>query len=546
MSLLRFLLRESRGVVVLSVIAGIVSGASSVGLIALVHAELSRNHPSAWRLAVAFTALCLLAQIARILAQGAIIRLAQGSVARMALHLCRRILAVPLRQFEELDPASLLTVLTEDIAIVSGALVGIPVVAITLPIVVLCLGYVGWLSPVVLACGVGVAIPTILVFHVVASRAIERLRRAREGQDVLVDHFRSLIDGFRELKIHRGRREDFLDEVDAAAASVRDQGTAGLTLFAAAGSGNQVAYFGVIAFVLFVLPTIYPLGRDVLEGAILAILYIMSPLEVILNWMPVLGRARVSLQKIEALDPTLLDTEALETPTSLAELHGSITLAGVTYAYPRGRDREDFILGPIDLTLRPEEVVFLAGGNGSGKTTLVKLIAGLYTPQGGMIQLDGRAVGPDHLENYRQLFSVVFADGHLFKSLLGLDLPDLNARARHELARFELDHLVNVEHGTFSTIDLSQGQRRRLALLAACLEDRPVYILDEWASNQDPHFKRVFYLEILPELRARGKSVLVISHDEEFFHVADRVVRLDSGRLVEGEPDVAYLNAPHK
>jgi putative ATP-binding cassette transporter len=161
----------------------------------------------------------------------------------------------------------------------------------------------------------------------------------------------------------------------------------------------------------------------------------------------------------------------------------------------------------------------------------VKLITGLYAPDAGMVRLDGRPVGPEQQDEYRQLFSVVFADGHLFQALLGLESHDLDARAQRGLARVELDGLVRVEDGAFSTTELSQGQRKRLALLTACLEDRPILVLDEWASHQDPRFKRVFYLELLPELKARGKTLVVISHDEDFFHVADRIVRLDAGQL---------------
>ncbi len=531
MSLIRFLLRESRRTLLLSILTGVISGASSVGLIALVQAELARNQRSSWSIAIAFLGLCVLAQLTRIVAQTSMVRLAQDSVARLATHLCRKILSIPLARFEERDPATLVAILTEDIAILANALVGIPVIAITVPIVLVCLAYVGWLSPVVLACGLGVAIPTLVVYQITASRAVQKLRAARAGQDVMVDHFRSLIEGFRELKLHQPRRAAFLAEIETTAQAVRTQTSEGFILFAWAGSGSQVAYFGVIGFLLFVLPSFYPVSRDVLSGTILAILYIMAPLEVIMNWIPILSRAHVSLQKIEALDPSLLERENLEGPHEVPLLCSEIQLVQVTDTYRHAQDREDFVLGPIDLTIRPGEVLFLVGGNGSGKTTLVKLISGLHLPQVGEIHLDGRPITEDSRESYRQLFSVIFADGHLFKSLRGLEGPDLDARAKVQLVRLGLDHLVRVEQGTFSTTDLSQGQRRRLALLIALLEDRPVYIFDEWASNQDPYFKKFFYHEILAELRARGKAVLVISHDEEFFATADRLVWLDSGRL---------------
>jgi putative pyoverdin transport system ATP-binding/permease protein len=184
--------------------------------------------------------------------------------------------------------------------------------------------------------------------------------------------------------------------------------------------------------------------------------------------------------------------------------------------------------------------VFLVGGNGSGKTTLAKVLAGLYAPESGEIRLNGRTVTASDREAYRQHFSVVFADFYLFERLVGLGRPDLDAQATQYLRHLRLDTKVSVTEGAFSTTELSQGQRKRLALLTAYLEDRPVYLFDEWAADQDPVFKKVFYTQLLPELKARGKTVLVISHDDRYFGMADRVIRLDYGKLA---PEPAHVTA---
>src|SRR5207249_2754344 len=160
-------------------------------------------------------------------------------------------------------------------------------------------------------------------------------------------------------------------------------------------------------------------------------------------------------------------------------------------------------------------VVFLIGGNGSGKTTLAKLLMGLYPPESGAIYLDSQPITDSSREAYRQLFSVVFSDFYLFEQLIGLVSPGLDARARDYLVQLQLDRKVQVEHGILSTTALSQGQRKRLALLTAYLENRPFYIFDEWAADQDPVFKELFYTKILSDLKARGKTVLVITHDDK-------------------------------
>ena len=210
----------------------------------------------------------------------------------------------------------------------------------------------------------------------------------------------------------------------------------------------------------------------------------------------------------------------------------TLELKGITHSYHRELDDNHFMVGPVDLVFHPGELVFLVGGNGSGKSTLAKLITGLYPPESGEIRVDGRPVTDANRDDYRQLFSAVFADFFVFETLLGLESVNLDASAQAYLSQLHLQSKVRIKHGALSTTALSQGQRKRLALLTAYLEDRPFYLFDEWASDQDPQFKDVFYRQLLPELKARGKAVLVITHDDRYFGLADRVLKLDYGQLV--------------
>jgi len=539
MTLLGLLLRRSRSVVVVSILAGVASGLGGVALIALIHVEMERSGVPSSRIGLAFGGLCLFAAVAWTLSQAAIARLGQDCVATLGLHLGTKILGLPLAEFEEADASGLLAVLTEDIARIANALVGLPLICINGPIVVACLGYVGWLSPPVLAFGIVFAAPAIVGYLMIAKHGQRHFHAARESQDALTRDYRALLDGFRELKIHRVRREAFLGEcLRHDAEAVRDRSSAALTTFAVAAGWSQLVFFGFLGVLLFIVPTVWAVDRSTLAGVVLVVLYIMTPLEILVTWVPVLGRARASLVKLERLIPSL-EATGLEladaAPLMPVAFREEIRLEAVTYTYRREPSDEGFVLGPADLVLRPGEIVILAGGNGSGKTTLVKLLTGLYSPDSGVIRVDGRPVLEPDRESYRQLFSIVFADGYLFARLLGLSAVTLDDRAQAGLARVGLDRSVSVRDGSFSTIDLSQGQKRRLALLTALLEDRPVYVFDEWAANQDPRFKDLFYQELLPELRAAGKALLVISHDEDDFGIADRVVRLHHGVVFESD-----------
>jgi putative ATP-binding cassette transporter len=189
-------------------------------------------------------------------------------------------------------------------------------------------------------------------------------------------------------------------------------------------------------------------------------------------------------------------------------------------------------VGPLDLELRPGELLFVVGGNGSGKTTMAKLLTGLYAPEGGQLLWNGAAVTDQNREAYRNTFSAIFADFHLFENLRGVPSEELTGAVEEYLRLFSLEKKLQIVDGRFSTTSLSTGQRKRLAMLVALLEDRPFYLFDEWAADQDPEFREVFYRKLLPELAARGKGVVVITHDDRFFHLAHRVIKLEYGRLV--------------
>ena len=548
MTVLATILRPARTLVVLSTLAGVVSGVSGVALIALIQSAISggtvASDPA--RLAGTFAGLCFLAAATRLLAQGATIRLAHNAASALAIRVCRQVLHLPLARFEGVDHARLLAVLTEDIGLVANTLAGFPLATLNLAIVIICLGYVGWLAPVILAWGGLFAAVAGTMHHFTTKYGVSHLRSARTRQDTLVAHYRSLIGGFRELKQHQPRREAFLTEaLVAEAEGVRDGMVGGLTSFALAAAWGQLVFFGFIGFVVFGLPHVTPISPPALAGVVLVLLYLLVPLDVLLVWGASLARARTSLRRIDTLIATLGPVAGDGTVALEGEFRfrDSLDLMGVGYAYRTEEGTDGFGLGPLNLTIDMGEVVFVAGGNGSGKTTLMKLIAGLYEPDTGEIHVDGRVVGPDDLEAYRQLFSVVFADGHLFREVRGVSQDDFRERSADLLNRLDLDGVVGFDGSQFSTVNLSQGQRRRLALLSACLEDRPICLFDEWAANQDPTFKRIFYHEILPELRARGKTLVVISHDDEYLDVADRVVRLREGQIVADTPEPAQVHA---
>ena len=343
-----------------------------------------------------------------------------------------------------------------------------------------------------------------------------------------------LIEGVKELKMHHARRREFVDEVlQSAEDTARRSQFIGDSLNDVAIAWGRLTFFIAIGLLLFAWPKFTHVDAPTLAAYSIIIFYLMSPLEQIMGWLPFLAWATASVQQIERLGFMLEEEEPDIARSEPIPTWEQIELTGVTHAYRCEGRPNGFVLGPIDLTIRRGEIVFIIGGNGSGKTTLGKLITGLYMPESGEMSLDGESITAANRESYRQLFSVVFDDAMVFDSLWGLDAADLDARAGEYLRQLELDHVVTVTNGRFSTLMLSRGQRKRLALLTAYLEDRPIYVFDEWAADQDPTFRRLFYLRLLPELKSRGKTVVAITHDDRYFANADRIVKLEEGKVVE-------------
>lgn len=543
MKLLSFSLRYSRRTMAWTALAALISGGCSAGLIALINVVLGGSGRPGLTLIGWFVALGVGRLAANFVAQVSLTRFAQHSTASLRRDLVRKILAVPLRQLEEIGAPRLMVALTEDVMSITEAMRSIPTFIVNFAILFGGAAYLGWLAPgMLLAIAVMIAVGA-MVYQVLVRRGFALLRLAREAEDKLFRHFRALTEGIKELKLHRERRDVFLTAgVDTATAAYQQHNVAAEVRFIAAQNWSQLLFFTLIGLILFLVPHLEHVNAHVITSYVVATLYLMGPLSGILAVFPVFGRANVSLDKIEQLGLALSGRASDHRPASrelVPPAFQRVELRGIRHAYHREKEDHTFAMGPMDLSFRPGEIVFLVGGNGSGKSTLAKIITGLYPPELGEIRLDGERIDDRNRDNYRQLFSAVFADFHLFDTFLGLNRPNLDGQASAYLKHLHLDHKVTIVHGALSTTNLSQGQRKRLALLTAYLEDRPFYLFDEWASDQDPLFKDVFYTELLPELKAKGKAVLVISHDDRYFHVADRVIKLDSGQIVGETPDAA-------
>jgi putative ATP-binding cassette transporter len=535
MSLIWFLLRASWITVVIAAVTGSISGICVAFLIAVINNAVNSNNPSTNQLLWSFIGLAFITLFSSIVSKFLLVNLSQQAIYKLRLNLSARILACPLRHLEALGANRLLATLTEDTISISYAVFNIPFFCINLAIVVGCLAYLSWLSLTVFLVTLFFLTLAIVSIQVLITKADSFLKLSRNEQDQLFKNFRAVTDGIKELKLHTQRREAFLtEELQVTAASCRDYRVTGLRILAIAASFGELLFFILLGLLIFGLPKLTTINTPILSGYVLTLTYLMRPLQGILEILPTFSQAGVALQKIETLGLSLASrAETISQDKSdIQQFFQKLELAQITHTYRREQEESNFTLGPIDLSFQAGELVFLVGGNGSGKSTLAKLLTGLYIPENGEIYLNEQAITDKNRDKYRQLFATVFSDFYLFERILGINISNLDLQAQEYLRQLQLEHKVQVKEGVLSTIDLSQGQRKRLALLTAYLEDRPIYLFDEWASDQDPFFREIFYKQLLPELKNRGKSVVVISHDDRYFHLADQLIKLDYGKLV--------------
>jgi putative ATP-binding cassette transporter len=554
MELFELFTRKAPNKVFLSVLLGALAGLSYALLIPIVlgsiGSRISQNvlrnegsrrffslEVSNFRFALLFASVCLLILVCRSISQILLCRVALEATTDLRIKAYRHIINAPIAELEKMGSSKLIVAITTDVGrIIMGATM-MPNVLIASVTLAGMLGYLFLISSDVfwfVAKAIVFGIVTYQVPMLIGNRYFER---GRAKFDALQESIRGLIHGTKELKLSKVKRDRYFNEVLLASEYevLRNTQRANTIVVAAANYGDLLSFF-VIGIVAFIFVSYHAITAETLIGAIMVLLYITGPVGFILTSMPQLANAKVSLRSIKRVFETLSREAASEIVAPLPEWD-AVRFSRIVYRY---EDSESsFELGPVDLEIAKGEITFIVGGNGSGKSTLSKLVALHYVPTSGEIYFGGQRIDQHSLNSGRQHIAAIFTDYYLFDRLLS-DLTEVDEELINRyLSKLEIDRKVKVQNGQFSTIALSDGQRKRLALLVAFIEDRDVYIFDEWAADQDPMFKDVFYHDILPELKSRNKAVVVISHDDRYFHVADKVLVMEEGKLSRTERALA-------
>jgi putative ATP-binding cassette transporter len=559
MNLLRLFTEKAPNKVFLSMLLGAVAGIAYSLLIPLVLVSIvpgsGGDGPgtrmvrrflwmdvSNYKFALLFASVCLVVLCCRSVSQILLTRVALDATTDLRIKTYRQIMKAPIAELEKMGSSKLLVAITTDVGrIVTGATM-LPNVLVCLVTLAGMMGYLYILSSEVFWLVMKALVFGVVTYQVPMFIGNKYFERGRAKLDVLQESIRGLIYGTKELKLSKVKRDRYFDEF--LLANERDvlsnTKLANTIVVASANYGDLLSFF-VVGLLSYVFVSSHSITTQTLVGTIMALLYITGPVALILNSMPNIAMAKVSLRNITRVFSALSKEAAAEEIKPLPEWD-VVRFSNVSYHYTH--EDGGFTLGPVDIEVAKGEITFIVGGNGSGKSTLCKLLALHYTPTGGEIYFGGVKMDQETLNSGRQYISAIFTDYYLFDRLLS-NLHEVDEGLVNQyLSELEIDRKVKVENGRFSTLALSDGQRKRLALLVSFLEDRDIYIFDEWAADQDPTFKQVFYHHILPELKARNKVVVVISHDERFFSVADNLIIMEEGRLLRTERLRSELREP--
>lgn len=520
------------------IVLGMLSGGANAVIIFLITASLYANIDLIYLLYY----FCLAAVFyitGRKVVQTKLIKITFDIVFDLRMKLVSKIFYTSYEKFEKIERGRIFATLNNDTGQIAGTanlFVGLFTSIITVFAIFIYLATIAFWATIVTS----FVVATIATLYYIVSRKTRRyFEEARDTQNIYMGLLNGLIDGFKELSLHLEKKKEYKDDIQESCDQFRNKSSIARIRFLHAFLIGESLLIVVLAGVGFAVPRLFPdIQAVTLMGFIMVLLYLIGPINAILNAIPGIMQLKVAWGRVQEF---LEDIPANIEPGELVPLEDSkkevesIKARGLIFEYKSDDDEyedeekeDNFSIGPIDFEANKGEIVFIVGGNGSGKTTLAKVLTGLYVPDKGSIKINGSEIRNCQLGEY---FSVVFGDYHLFEKIYNVNLSKKAREAHYYLKLLRLEDKVEFVKNSFSTIDLSGGQRKRLALLQCYLEGAPIFLFDEVAADQDPTFRKFFYRDLLQQMKEEGKIVIAITHDDHYFDAADKVIKMDMGKI---------------
>jgi putative pyoverdin transport system ATP-binding/permease protein len=537
MGLLDLLKTESAGVQKDMAIAVIASGIANAVILAVINAAASASFGATnFRYLLMFLVAICVYIVGLKYTFDMSTKIFESMIHRVRMRVVEKIANSELMLLDHISKARVFKHITQDTTVISESQ-GLLVAALHSAVMVLCTAiYILTISPPAFLTTVCFIVCGLTIYRNREREMAFYMTRAAQQEIAFVGLISDLLEGLKEVKINHARGRELIADLDGISDALRESKTQTTNLYNKNAIFSQCFFYVLIAVIVFLLPRWLTALDNVVPKLVAAILFMIGPLSTIVTALPSFAKANAAAESISNLEKVIDQFNARYGAAIASEAHiefkriefkENIGVHALAFQYISQHDN-GFAIGPLNVTIEKGKIVMVAGGNGSGKTTFLKLLTALYFPISGSLTVDGMLVQRDNLQSYRELFSAIFSDFHLFEKLYGVGDP--SEREVTDLLRLmRIEAKTSFRNGRFTTLDLSAGQRKRLALIVALLEDRPIIVFDEWAAEQDPDFRRFFYEVLLPDLRRRGKTLLLATHDDRYFHIADFLIKMEAG-----------------
>ncbi|MDD5227400.1 MAG: cyclic peptide export ABC transporter [Methylococcales bacterium] len=457
----------------------------------------------------------------------------EDAINRVRIRVTDKLRHVELPYIETAGHANIYSRITQDSSLISESAIILINACQQLIVVFICLLYVAWLSIPGFIITTGVLGSSVLMYLYNSNRVSTQLHDVSNKESEFFNGIKSILMGFKEIKINRKKNDALFTHIETISKEAKDMKVATGLNFIIELMFAQTSFYVLCASIIFILPILSSTNVEQIAGITIAVLFLFGPLSMVVSAFPLFARANVAVENIYHLEHEIdLASKEISKVKSKAPVFESLELEHVTFNYPPQNEGISFSVGPLNLKLNQGEILFIVGGNGSGKSTLLKILTGLYYPTSGNIHLNNKPLLASDYIHCRELYSTIFTDFYLFDRLYGVEDIDEN-RVNALLKTMKLEKKTTFKNEHFLNTDLSTGQKKRLAYIASVLEDKQIYIFDEWAADQDPEFRQYFYEVLLKDLKAKGKTVIAVSHDDRYFPSADRVIKIEYGQIID-------------
>ena len=536
------LLKGSYSLLALTLLSSLLTGVFSTLIIKEIHTALASSQEfDTTAFAIYFFSMVVAYLIASLLSSISIAQINRKMIHRLRIVLSQKVLAAPYERVEGMK-SNILPVLTDDLNHIANLINRLPSVTTGIATVLGILVYLFWLSPLMGGLTFG-AFFLVYIINLINLKMVGKYAHLnREHSNVIYKLIEGLVYGIANLMLHRSFQERYIDEKVNENSEVQMKWYFREMVFNSLNNRlNDVILMAFLGGIILMVYLFEIVTVEFFNTYLTLILFMLGPLSTVSGFFGTIKRIEASLIQIENLGIQLDESSGSESKkkvsgeglSSTKEVTGPIIeLESIEFSYQKAKD--GFSLRSVNLKLEAGTTLFIEGGNGSGKSTLIKLICGLYSPQKGTVLYKGKEITDELLQDYRDKFAVVLTDSYLFEDLKHLGEKKLE-KAPEYLKMVEMDHKVELRDGVFSTVDLSEGQKKRLQLVHMLLENKEVYIFDEWVAYQDKHSKELFYTRVLPYLKENGKVVINIAHDYSYEDMADEIIRMEDGRIVNNE-----------